>query len=83
MPGAPNCQNPVWSPEERAMIGCAFSVDEARANHLCLWFPLRRPRSYKAIASEWYRQHPHLENRHTNSLDRELKQALDELEVMV
>ena len=33
MPGAPNCQNPVWSPEELAIIGKAWDIAEAWENY--------------------------------------------------
>lgn len=31
--GARNCQNPVWSPEEKAIISAAWSELEAMKNH--------------------------------------------------
>ena len=86
MPGAPNCQNPVWSPEELAIIARAWDVAGAvvgweaylsTENYRTGIIPRR---SYKAIASEWYRQHPLLHSCPNTPLDRELGIALDELE---
>jgi hypothetical protein len=92
MTGAPNCQNPVWSPEERAIIGRAWSVKEAWENHLAwlmesfnwvvLTVNIKPARSYKAIECEWLRLHPLLHSCPNTPLERELGIALDELEAV-
>jgi len=84
MPGAPNCQSPPWTQEEKEIVGRAWDVREAIFLHgknlFRFGFPLR---SYQAIRCMWIRMHPKLVNRYANTLDRELKQALDELEAVV
>lgn len=54
MPGAPNCQNPAWTKEEKEIIGRAWSVKEALIDHL--WHAPNY-RTDKAIECEWLRLH--------------------------
>lgn len=91
MPGAPNCQNPVWSPEELAIISSAWDVAEAchdfiAATQFNKWTPsfniTVRCRSYKAIESCWCRLHPVLDS-HNTPLERLIGEALDELEQVI
>jgi hypothetical protein len=94
MSGAPNCQNPVWSPEEKAIISAAWSVKEAWESHLIetakRYFPEEfgytkthiPGRSFAAIKREWERVHPKTGVPNT-PLERELEIALNELEAMV
>ncbi len=73
MTGAPNCQNPVWSPEELAIIKRAWDIWEAWEEYRATF---GKGRSMRAIVSCWCRLHPKI----ALGVNLQEKRALDELE---
>lgn len=59
MTGAPNCNNPPWTPREQEIVHEAWSVREAWDAYR-LAFPAWI-RTFGAVKREWMRAHPKLE----------------------